>query len=55
MVILRQSALVKQQLGQVPREQFHERKLEAIAAALDALNTKTTAMAALTYGMSQRR
>ncbi len=54
MVILRQSALVKQQLGQVPREQFQERKLEAIAAALNALNTKTTAMAALQYGLSRK-
>jgi hypothetical protein len=55
MVIHRESARMKQLLGQIPQEQFHERKLEAIAAALESLNTKTTAMAALTYGTSQRR
>ncbi len=54
MVIHRESTRMKQLLGQIPQEQFHERKLEAIAAALNALNTKTTAMSALAYGLSRK-
>ncbi len=55
MIIHRESNRMKQLLGPIPQEQFHERKLEAIAAALNALNTKTTAMAALTFSGERRR
>lgn len=54
-VIVMQASKIKMLLNRVPSERYTEEKLNQLAAALDALNTKTTALAALIYGLSGKR
>jgi len=53
-IIMTQSNRIRMLLNQARAAHTPlETKIEAIAAALDAFNTKTTAMAALQYGLSR--
>lgn len=54
-VIVMQASKIKALLNRVPTVRYTEEKLNLIAAALEALNTKTTALAALIYGVSGKR
>ena len=54
-VIVMQASKIKSLLNRVPTTRYTEEKLNLIAAALGALNTKTTALAALIYGLSGKR
>ena len=53
-IVVAQANRIRMHLSQVRAAHTPlETKIEAIAAALDAFNTKTTAMAALQYGLSR--
>ena len=54
-LLLRHSALAKQATSDVKNRQFIEGKLDRIADALAALNTKTTALGALSWAVAKRK
>ena len=54
-VLLRYSALAKQATSDVKNRKYIEDKLDRIADALAALNTKTTALGALSWAVANKK
>ena len=54
-LLLRHSALAKQATSDVKNRPFIEDKLNRIADALAALNTKTTALGALSWAVAKKK
>ena len=54
-MLLRHSALSKQATNDVKNRKYIEDKLDRIADALAALNTKTTALGALSWAVAKKK
>jgi hypothetical protein len=53
--LIRQSALVKQQLQRARTNNHIEDKLDALTRALEGLSSKQTALGALVWGVAKKR